>query len=58
MIFDQLEPFELVQDIIGTYVLSKFHENWTINVASRVLTKLMLTPHDARRTKGDHNSSP
>jgi hypothetical protein len=31
--------FELVQDIIGTHVLSKFHEDWTINVASRVLTR-------------------
>ncbi|KAH3843342.1 hypothetical protein DPMN_116857, partial [Dreissena polymorpha] len=30
--------FELVQDIIGTHVLSKFHEDWTTNVASRVLT--------------------
>ncbi|KAH3887479.1 hypothetical protein DPMN_011496 [Dreissena polymorpha] len=28
--------FELVQDIIGTHVLSKFHEDWTINMASRV----------------------
>ncbi|KAH3821530.1 hypothetical protein DPMN_123294 [Dreissena polymorpha] len=31
--------FKLVQDIIGTHVLSKFHEDWTINVASRVLTR-------------------
>ncbi|KAH3751177.1 hypothetical protein DPMN_185726 [Dreissena polymorpha] len=31
--------FELVQVIIGTHVLSKFHEDWTINVASRVLTR-------------------
>ncbi|KAH3720094.1 hypothetical protein DPMN_062987 [Dreissena polymorpha] len=28
--------FELVQDIIGLNLLTKFHENWTINVASRV----------------------
>ncbi|KAH3857031.1 hypothetical protein DPMN_099628, partial [Dreissena polymorpha] len=26
---------ELIHDIIGTYVNSKFHGNWTINVASR-----------------------
>ena len=31
--------FELVQDIIGTHVLTKFHEDWTINVTSRVLTR-------------------
>ncbi|KAH3750410.1 hypothetical protein DPMN_184932 [Dreissena polymorpha] len=30
--------FELVQDIIGINVLAKFHEDRTINVASRVLT--------------------
>ncbi|KAH3834323.1 hypothetical protein DPMN_107646 [Dreissena polymorpha] len=50
--------FELVQDIIGTNLLTKinaptpdiiginlltkFHEDWTINVASRVLTRQML----------------
>ncbi|KAH3806671.1 hypothetical protein DPMN_134995 [Dreissena polymorpha] len=28
--------FELVQDIIGINHLTKFHEDWTINVASRV----------------------
>ncbi|KAH3832172.1 hypothetical protein DPMN_105450, partial [Dreissena polymorpha] len=38
--------------------LTKFHEDWTINVASRELTWQMLTPHNARRTKGDHKSSP
>ncbi|KAH3865870.1 hypothetical protein DPMN_028914 [Dreissena polymorpha] len=27
--------FELIQDIIETNLLTKFHENWTINVASR-----------------------
>ncbi|KAH3830058.1 hypothetical protein DPMN_103295 [Dreissena polymorpha] len=93
--------FKLVYDIIKTNVLTKFHEDWhineslrvknapplaamlfqptgtifelTINVASRVLTRFyyrknspppppramqMLTPHDARRTKGDYKSSP
>ncbi|KAH3878031.1 hypothetical protein DPMN_001911 [Dreissena polymorpha] len=39
-------------------LLTKFHEDQTINVASRVLTRQMLTPHNARRTKGDHKSSP
>ncbi|KAH3705689.1 hypothetical protein DPMN_080766 [Dreissena polymorpha] len=50
--------FELIQDIIETNLLSKFHEDWTINVASRELTRQMLTPHNGRRTKGDHQSSP
>ncbi|KAH3717048.1 hypothetical protein DPMN_059828 [Dreissena polymorpha] len=27
--------FELIQDIIETNLLTKFHEDWTINVASR-----------------------
>ncbi|KAH3787961.1 hypothetical protein DPMN_166088 [Dreissena polymorpha] len=31
--------FELIQDIIGMNLLTKFHEDWTINVASRVLTR-------------------
>ncbi|KAH3782977.1 hypothetical protein DPMN_160902 [Dreissena polymorpha] len=30
--------FKLVQDIIGMKLLTKFHEDQTINVASRVLT--------------------
>ncbi|KAH3798961.1 hypothetical protein DPMN_152565 [Dreissena polymorpha] len=46
--------FELSRGINGTNVLIKFHEDRTINVASRVFTRQMLTPHDARRTKGDH----
>ncbi|KAH3831695.1 hypothetical protein DPMN_104965 [Dreissena polymorpha] len=31
--------FELVRDIIGMKLLTKFHEDQTINVASRVLTR-------------------
>ncbi|KAH3869521.1 hypothetical protein DPMN_032690 [Dreissena polymorpha] len=50
--------FELIQDIIETNLLIKFHEDWTINVASRELTRQMLTPHNAQRTKSDHKSSP
>ncbi|KAH3867691.1 hypothetical protein DPMN_030824 [Dreissena polymorpha] len=49
---------ELIQNITETNLLTKFHEDWTINVASRELTSQMLTPHNARRTKGDHKSSP
>ncbi|KAH3807242.1 hypothetical protein DPMN_135577 [Dreissena polymorpha] len=31
--------FELIQDIIETNLLTKFHKDWTINVASRVFTR-------------------
>ncbi|KAH3833285.1 hypothetical protein DPMN_106591 [Dreissena polymorpha] len=42
--------FELIQDIIETNLLTKFHEDWTINVASRVLTRKNAPPlfHDDR----------
>ncbi|KAH3796995.1 hypothetical protein DPMN_150571 [Dreissena polymorpha] len=30
--------FELIQEIIETNLLTKFHEDWTINVASKVFT--------------------
>ncbi|KAH3726629.1 hypothetical protein DPMN_052497 [Dreissena polymorpha] len=50
--------FELIQDIIGTYLLTKFHKDWTINVDSRELTRQILTAHNGRRTKSDHKSSP
>ncbi|KAH3692825.1 hypothetical protein DPMN_194579 [Dreissena polymorpha] len=42
----------------NTNLLTKFHDDWTINVASRVLTRQMLTPHNGRLTKGNHKSSP
>ncbi|KAH3881129.1 hypothetical protein DPMN_005052 [Dreissena polymorpha] len=35
-----------------------FEKDWTINVASRVLTRQMLTLHKRRMTKGNHKSSP
>ncbi|KAH3802873.1 hypothetical protein DPMN_156569 [Dreissena polymorpha] len=44
--------------IIATNPLTKGHEDWTIYETSRVLTRQMLTPHNARRTKGVHKSSP
>ncbi|KAH3889836.1 hypothetical protein DPMN_013901 [Dreissena polymorpha] len=31
--------FKLIQDIIGMNHLTKFHEDWAINVVSRVLTR-------------------
>ncbi|KAH3786072.1 hypothetical protein DPMN_164173 [Dreissena polymorpha] len=36
--------FELIQDTIETNLLTKFHEDWTINVASRVLTRKNALP--------------
>ncbi|KAH3825658.1 hypothetical protein DPMN_127539 [Dreissena polymorpha] len=36
--------FELIQDIIGANLLSKFHEDRKINVASRVLTRKNAPP--------------
>ncbi|KAH3752156.1 hypothetical protein DPMN_186768 [Dreissena polymorpha] len=38
--------FEHIQDIIKTNLLTKFHEDWTLIVASRELTRQMLTPHN------------
>ncbi|KAH3700872.1 hypothetical protein DPMN_075853 [Dreissena polymorpha] len=48
--------FELIQDIIETNLLTQFHEDWTINVASRELTRQMLTAHDGQKviTKAHH----
>ncbi|KAH3888816.1 hypothetical protein DPMN_012854 [Dreissena polymorpha] len=54
----EFTSFELSLGINGTNVLTKFHEDRTINVASRVFTRQMLTAGDARQTKGDHKSSP
>ncbi|KAH3891387.1 hypothetical protein DPMN_015486 [Dreissena polymorpha] len=34
--------FELIQDIIETNLLTKFHEDWTMNVATRVLKRLFF----------------
>ncbi|KAH3779422.1 hypothetical protein DPMN_157225 [Dreissena polymorpha] len=42
MSFKQL--FELVQNIIGTNLLTKLHDDRTINMASRVLTRKNATP--------------
>ncbi|KAH3700972.1 hypothetical protein DPMN_075954 [Dreissena polymorpha] len=65
--------FELIQYVIRPNLLTKFHEYWPINVASRVLTSFIkirtnvaskvftskiFTTNDRRRTKGDHKSSP
>ncbi|KAH3841380.1 hypothetical protein DPMN_114839 [Dreissena polymorpha] len=36
-----------------TILLTKFHEDWTINVASRELTRQILTSHDRQRTMHD-----
>ncbi|KAH3810765.1 hypothetical protein DPMN_139162 [Dreissena polymorpha] len=36
--------FKLNRDIIGTNILTKFHEDWTKNVASRVFTRKTAPP--------------
>ncbi|KAH3742211.1 hypothetical protein DPMN_048948 [Dreissena polymorpha] len=43
--------FELIQDIIETNLQTKFHDDWTINVASRVFTRKNAPPlfHDDRK---------
>ncbi|KAH3696135.1 hypothetical protein DPMN_083598 [Dreissena polymorpha] len=48
----KLTIFKLIQDIIQTNLLTKFHEDWTINVASRVLTRKTAPP------PGGHVFSP
>ncbi|KAH3716811.1 hypothetical protein DPMN_059540 [Dreissena polymorpha] len=47
---------KLIQDIIETYILAKFYEDWNINVASTELTRQMLTAHDGHKaiTKAHH----
>ncbi|KAH3807720.1 hypothetical protein DPMN_136067 [Dreissena polymorpha] len=45
MFCNQLQP-KLIQDTIWTNLLTKFHEDQTINVDSIVLTRQMLTMHD------------
>ncbi|KAH3711974.1 hypothetical protein DPMN_071650 [Dreissena polymorpha] len=41
--------FELDQDIIGINRLTKFYEDQTINLASRVLTRQIMTRNDGQR---------
>jgi len=49
LIFDPAWPsFELSRGINGTNVLTKFHEDYTMNVASRVFTRQMLTMDDGQ----------
>ncbi|KAH3747403.1 hypothetical protein DPMN_181829 [Dreissena polymorpha] len=52
-----LTNFELDHDFIGTKLLTKFHEDRTINVASRVFTNECRRT-DRQRTKSGHKSSP
>ncbi|KAH3837480.1 hypothetical protein DPMN_110871 [Dreissena polymorpha] len=53
-----LTNFELGRGIIQTNVLTKFHEDRTVNVALECSQAKMLTTNDGRLTKGDHKSSP
>ncbi|KAH3830996.1 hypothetical protein DPMN_104255 [Dreissena polymorpha] len=52
-----LTHFKLNRDFIGKKLLTKFHEDRTINVASRVFTN-KCGRTDRRRTKTGHKSSP
>ncbi|KAH3724237.1 hypothetical protein DPMN_050052 [Dreissena polymorpha] len=49
------EIFELDRDFIGTKLMTKFHEDRTINVASRAFTN-KCGRTDRRRTKTSHKS--
>ncbi|KAH3845752.1 hypothetical protein DPMN_088040 [Dreissena polymorpha] len=49
---------ELNRDFIGTKLLTKFHEDWTINVVSRVFTNKCGRTTDGQLTKTGHKSSP
>ncbi|KAH3782125.1 hypothetical protein DPMN_160036 [Dreissena polymorpha] len=48
--------FEMMPDIIETYILAKFYEDWNIKLASTELTRQMLTAHDGHKaiTKAHH----
>ncbi|KAH3771098.1 hypothetical protein DPMN_172400 [Dreissena polymorpha] len=52
----------VASSVLTSHILKNtppLRNHWTINMASRVLTRQMLTPHNTRRrTKGDHKSSP
>ena len=60
LLFDLTWPiFELDLDIVKMIILSKFDDDLTKTVASRVLTKLLTHGRtDWQRTKSDHKSSP
>ncbi|KAH3879089.1 hypothetical protein DPMN_002990 [Dreissena polymorpha] len=53
-----LTNFKLDQDFIGTKLLTKFHEDWTINVASRVFTNKYGRTDGQMTDKDGHKSSP
>ncbi|KAH3863119.1 hypothetical protein DPMN_026097 [Dreissena polymorpha] len=50
-----IHTIQLIQDIIEKNILTII---WTINLASIVLTRQMLTTLDTQQTKGDHKSLP
>ncbi|KAH3881889.1 hypothetical protein DPMN_005816 [Dreissena polymorpha] len=51
--------FEMIQDIIETYSLAKFYEDWNTNMASTELTRQLLTAHIGHKaiTKAHHEHS-
>ncbi|KAH3780785.1 hypothetical protein DPMN_158607 [Dreissena polymorpha] len=50
---------EMIQDIIETYSLAKFCEDWNIDMASTELTRQLLTAHEGHKaiTKAHHEHS-
>ncbi|KAH3749007.1 hypothetical protein DPMN_183496 [Dreissena polymorpha] len=50
------QPCFSSKHIIENKLLTKFREDLTINMASNVLKRLMLTPHDAKRTTDKRRS--
>ncbi|KAH3865784.1 hypothetical protein DPMN_028827 [Dreissena polymorpha] len=56
--FHEDRTMNVASRVINAPLDDKFHEDWTINAASRVSTMQMLMLYNARRTKGDHKSSP
>ncbi|KAH3871495.1 hypothetical protein DPMN_034698 [Dreissena polymorpha] len=50
--------FKFIQDIIETNLLTKFHEDWTINGASRELTRQILEINVASRVLTRKNAPP
>ncbi|KAH3776500.1 hypothetical protein DPMN_177926 [Dreissena polymorpha] len=50
MILNQPEPIsKLIQDFIRTNLLTKFYEDRTINVASSMLTRKIMMPHNEQK---------
>ncbi|KAH3881494.1 hypothetical protein DPMN_005420 [Dreissena polymorpha] len=54
----QEDLFQLGRDINGTSILSKFHDDWALTLASKVVKRQMYMTHAKLWTKGDDKNSP